>query len=1067
MNTSTHCVDKKTASRFVLIKTLISSIFIFSALVITSCSSDSVNDNAANNQSGTSTSIDQSDTSTSTSIEQGGNNDDFQSVSNVESNGLTVVVDATNSKQNDAVEYTYEWVFSDGFTSAEKITSHTFIVDGEQSATLIMTDAQGVSSSSTQNFVLTGNALPLEQTQILEGEMLYVMAGCANCHGVDGSGGILPLTFTQYDQASLSNIIELTMPVDIGLTQDCINQCADRIATWLLSIERTPQILQAKFIIQQNGLSISMSPKSSSLDPSETYQYLWVFSDKQSSNEIVTSHTFLNAGINTVTLNIINSQNEVLSTTQTFTMSGSVLSQEQNNINEGGLLYQSANCTSCHGMDGADGTTPLSFLMHTQLSLTDEIEDTMPKIIGLTEDCINDCASNIATWLLSIDRTPETLEAKFLIEQDGLSVSMSPKTSTLDPNETYQYMWSFSDNHTSNEIVTSHTFAGAGDHSVTLNIINSQNEVLSVTQNFILSGSVLSQQQQSITQGQLLYKSANCWGCHGDHGELDTQPILFENFSHNSMSELIKTTMPTKTDSSDECINDCADKIAAWLMTFKMELSCTDGITEVLPRRLRKLTNDEYVLTVNSLLNRSDINSKINKFGDDPKVEGYKNNAQAGAVTVSAMQAYWDAAKDIAESSNTASINQCSSNDMLNCADQFVPVFGLKAFRRPLTNDEQLTYKTLFAQGSDNTQGTQFVIQAMLSSTHFLYRTELGENGILTQYEVASLLSYTFLGSSPDDILLDKAKNNLLTSNVQLEEQASRLMLSPLAQAQFARFAQQWLKVESIAQYKDASGYPNYSKQLGEAMDEEFRLFMGKALTSTTTGVDHLFTADQTFVNSLLAQFYGFPNVDNNGFDEVVVNNERGGILNLAALLTQYGKTNSSNPIARGVMVRTRLLCQNFGPTPAVPDLGPVDANASTRDRFSQHSSNVACASCHDKIDDLGFGFEFYDGIGQYRTVEGNNLPVSDAGILRSLNNYADSDEHIFAGTNGLSALLATQGLTTVEQCIAQQFQIYMQGVEQVDDCAPADVHGRWNSAEGIAGLWIKSVSVKNFLNRQ
>ncbi|BCE03795.1 PKD domain-containing protein [Marinicellulosiphila megalodicopiae] len=993
-------------------------------------------------------------------------------VTSITSVGLTVTVNAANSTADADAELIYIWKFSDGTVIQEPIAAHTFTQPGDHSAELtIINQKDGSVYQAPQTFNLSGNANSEAQNTIVEGEQLFKEANCNLCHGDDGQSGGTPLNLANYNHQTLSQPIETAMPKTIGKPEDCQKQCADAIATWLLSLYEAPTEITVVTSNSSEGLTAAVNASKTTAPNGSNLSFSWKFSDNTVINEPIAAHTFAQAGTHNAVLTITDlDDNATYTATQTFNLSGNVLTQMDNTIVEGGLMFEQAQCLLCHGDDGQSGDTPLNLANYNHQTLSQPIETAMPKPIGKPEDCQKQCADAIATWLLSLYEAPTEITVVTSNSSEGLTAAVNASKTTAPNTNNLTYSWAFSDNTVINEPIAAHTFAQAGTHTATVTVTDlTDNSIYTKTETFVLSGTVLTDEDSTLVEGSLLYEEALCSKCHGDNGTAENQPILIENFSHSSLSTRIETTMPQTFGEIEDCQKECADSIATWLLSFHVEMSCSDQSPEILPKRLRKLTNSEYVLTVQDLLNRQDIESQIGLLQADSVVNGYKNNAVSGSISVSSLNSYWDTAKSIAESTSVSGLLNCSSNDVSSCADQFVPEFGLKAFRRPLTSSEQTAYKNLFKEGSSTTQGAQFVIQALLSSGNFIYRYEIGQNGQLTPYETASMMSYTFWGTMPDAVLLQKAANNTLSTQAQLEQEAQRLLASPKAKAQLARFAQQWLNINSIEDYKDASGYSSvYSTALGAAMDTEFELFTGEALTSNEVGVEYLFNADTTFVNSILGNFYGFTNVPNSGFNEVNVNEQRGGILNMGAVLAHYGKPNSSNPIARGVMVRERLLCQEFGTPPNnVGEVDPVSPDLSTRDRFAAHSTNVTCAFCHVKIDDVGFAFERYDGIGQYRTTEGQGIAVSDAGILIGLENMSDEDVHNFNGTSGLNEILTTDGLASVEHCITEQFQNYMHGVAAYDTCASEDILARWNTSDGIVGLWVKSVSTSNFLNRQ
>lgn len=184
-------------------------------------------------------------------------------------------------------------------------------------------------------------------------------------------------------------------------------------------------------------------------------------------------------------------------------------------------------------------------------------------------------------------------------------------------------------------------------------------------------------------------------------------------------------------------------------------------------------------------------------------------------------------------------------------------------------------------------------------------------------------------------------------------------------------------------------------------------------------------------------------------------------------MLASQAKRDQSSPILRGVMVREKLLCQEFPAPPAnVGDVEPLDPNKTTRERFTAHTDNEGCALCHTKIDPIGFSFERYDGIGAYRETEGNSVAVDDSGYLEGLIQLFGSDRADYLGTTGLSEILA--GADNVASCFVEHFHTYAGGVAEPDVCDVEDVSTNWKANNySFSELWLQSVSTSNYLQRQ
>jgi cytochrome c553 len=564
----------------------------------------------------------------------------------------------------------------------------------------------------------------------------------------------------------------------------------------------------------------------------------------------------------------------------------------------------------------------------------------------------------------------------------------------------------------------------------------------------------------------VLFQEKGCAGCHGADGLKPSQPIVFANYTQATLTAKIERSMPLNAPGT--CSGACAQAVGAYVWALRPAAAACTSVEKPLPRRLRLLTKFEYVNTINDLFARKDASYLVSSLGSDTEVEGFDNNVVANSITLGRMDGFWTAAEHIAKTINPASLlSGCPSTGVAAC---FVEQFGRKAFRRPLSAEEKADYTALFNLGASAEAGARYVIQTLLASPNFLYRTELGQNGQLTPYEVASLLSYTFWGSMPDEALFTQAANNQLASKEQLKQTVDVMLQNTKARAQFAHFGRQWLRVESItAVARDAGLFPDFNYSIAQNMDTELDMFLQEVLLKSGFSMADVFSTNFTYVNPSLANYYGLPSVSGQQFQRVALNNRPGGILFNGALLTRNAKFFETHPIQRGLLVRTRLLCQKLNPPP--PNVGlvePFNPNAPTRERFAQHTANPACASCHQYIDDIGFAFEQYNAVGQFRTFDVGGNTVDASGRITGLNRLTDPDSHTFTNLEDLSRILATEGFHATSSCAVEQFTRIMSGVNEPDACSLANTVNRWNPAgKSLRDAWIELVAAQSFTQRQ
>ena len=331
------------------------------------------------------------------------------------------------------------------------------------------------------------------------------------------------------------------------------------------------------------------------------------------------------------------------------------------------------------------------------------------------------------------------------------------------------------------------------------------------------------------------------------------------------------------------------------------------------------------------------------------------------------------------------------------CAQTIVASLARRAYRRPATPGEVSALMALVA--ADHKRGASFqqsigtAIEAVLVSPNFLFRIERdpapGKDGdfehTLTQYELASRLSYFLWSSMPDEALLRAAASKKLTTSAGMNAQVRRMLKDPRSAALVDNFGGQWLRFRALESVKpDPVAFMAFNDYLRISMQKETGLFLQK-LISTDGSIIDLLNGKYSFMNEALAQFYGIPGVKGAEFRKVdLTGTQRGGILTQGSVLTATSYANRTSVVQRGKWVLENLL--NAAVPPPPPNVPPFDeATAGTvmsqRQQMEQHRANPICASCHSRMDPIGFGLENFDAIGRWRTEDGK-FPIDASGAL-------------------------------------------------------------------------------------
>jgi hypothetical protein len=324
----------------------------------------------------------------------------------------------------------------------------------------------------------------------------------------------------------------------------------------------------------------------------------------------------------------------------------------------------------------------------------------------------------------------------------------------------------------------------------------------------------------------------------------------------------------------------------------------------------------------------------------------------------------------------------------LDCARTILSTLARRAFRRPVTEADIKPLLAFYQTGRKEggfEYGIEMALRAMLVSPDFLFRAENDPRGAspgsacrVGDFELASRLSFFLWSSIPDDRLLDLAEQGRLKDPAVLEQQVGRMLDDPRSESLVSNFAGQWLYVRGLAQAKpDPEEFPEFDESLRRAFGRETELFF-QAVLRENRSVLELLDAKYTYLNQRLAEHYGIPNLYGSQFRRVdVADPNRGGLLGQGGILTVTSYPNRTSVVQRGKWVLENLLGSPPPPPPPdVPDLKPhKDGKLVTmREQMEFHRTNAVCASCHARMDPIGFALENYNGVGKWRTRDGGSV---------------------------------------------------------------------------------------------
>lgn len=429
-------------------------------------------------------------------------------------------------------------------------------------------------------------------------------------------------------------------------------------------------------------------------------------------------------------------------------------------------------------------------------------------------------------------------------------------------------------------------------------------------------------------------------------------------------------------------------------------LDAIENVNDPGPSLIQRLTREQYNNTIRDLLGVDD--RPADRFPPDGGGgEGFDNNASTLFLPPILLEKYLDAAVEILDKADPGRYliarPAATSTDAERqaAARRCVAAFAYKAFRRPVADSEIDRYIKLYekftAAGSTYDEAVKKTLRGVLVSPHFVYlverRRESSEPYPVSQFELACRLSYFLWSSMPDQELFDLAAAGRLNDDSELEKQVERMLADSKSKALAKNFVGQWLRVAGLANAvePDRGLFPGYSAELRDAMIEEPIVFFHELLRENHSLIQML-DSDYTYVNEILAKHYAIDHVSGPSFRRVKLTDaDRGGVLGMASVLAFTSYPRRTSPVLRGKWVLEELLGTPPPPPPPMVKTLPEDdrprKGRTFRQSLEDHRKDENCASCHAKMDPIGFGLESFDPIGRKRTKIADQ-PIDDAGEL-------------------------------------------------------------------------------------
>jgi hypothetical protein len=509
-----------------------------------------------------------------------------------------------------------------------------------------------------------------------------------------------------------------------------------------------------------------------------------------------------------------------------------------------------------------------------------------------------------------------------------------------------------------------------------------------------------------------------CFKCHGgekvkgdvslapfnDDGAVQTDPKLWRNV----LTQVSDYTMPPKKQTQPTAAER---ELLVGYITHRLNHLDLSKIKKDPGRvTIHRLNRQEYNNTLRDLLG---IDSRPAETfpADGGGGGGFDNNADTLFVPPILMEMYLKAAGDAiaaADVGRLVAVKPGAGKSNREAARENLERFAGRAFRRPVEPREIERYFNLSDQaeqrGATFESALKLGYKAILISPNFLFRVEKDqptkEPYAISDFELASRLSYFIWSSMPDDELLKLARENRLHEDAVIDAQVRRMLKDPKSKAVSEYFGGQWLGVNALmtTAMPDRERFPKYTSQIRDSMYLQSIEFIDSIFRDDRS-ILTLLDSDYTYLNQPLAALYELPKIKGEELRRVSLEGPakiRGGILGLGAVhvITSYPLRTS--PVLRGKWIlETVLGAPPPAPPPDVPKLAEDDSPAGVltlRQRLEKHRADAACASCHSRMDPLGFGLENFDPIGRWR-ADLSGHPIDAVGTLTTGESFSGPAE--------------------------------------------------------------------------
>ncbi len=476
---------------------------------------------------------------------------------------------------------------------------------------------------------------------------------------------------------------------------------------------------------------------------------------------------------------------------------------------------------------------------------------------------------------------------------------------------------------------------------------------------------------------------------------------------------------------------------------------CAPGTIRPGRSELRRLTDSQFTHSVADIFG---VDVPPGLFPATVRDREFRTWPVNNTVSAAGAESIMLAAEYVASRFDVASAVTCAEAPA-DCGRRTVVALARRAFRRPLRPAESALLDRVFAAGLPAETAVRQAVELLLQSPQFLYVADTPAEpspaaradgaAPLDAYALAARLSFFLADTAPDAALIAAAEAGELSTRAQIAAHARRLVADPRVRRGLTAFHRDWLDVWRLQNTtRDPERYPGFGPHVVESMLTELDLYVTEVVWAGDGRFDSLLYGDVTWVDRTLAATYGLPD-PGEGWHRVRLDDDRPGILTRSAFLAAHAYAGSSSPVQRGAFVLHDLFCETLSPPQDVNmDLPEPTAAAPTiRERLEQHWTAPACRACHTRIDPLGFAFEHFGALGEWRDTWEDGTPIDASG-----------DFEMAGGFDGAAEMIGRVGTAAeVRACYATRWFEYAVGrpAEPADACTVQTLAARFAETDG------------------